>query len=151
MAEKIPPHPPRHIQQPQPDDSFEHDLHPNMLAGEDHSPPAPEPGRSGRTLADVKEMYEKFPELTDSDLRRIPVLPEGARLEQGATYLDAAEPIPGEFTNPSGDFVAGKRNLYVLKKDTDYLLWNKLLGMGVSNPARVDEGTAPESEGGAPC
>ena len=140
MAEKIPPHPPRHIQQPQPDDSFEHDLHPNMLAGEDHSPPAPEPGKSGRTLTDVKGMYEKFPDLSDADLKRIPVLPEGARLEQGATYLDAAEPIPAEFTNPSGDFTAGPNNLYVPKKDTDYLLWNRLLGVG--NPARLDEGDA---------
>lgn len=151
MAEKIPPHPPRHIQEPQPDDSFEHDLHPNMLAGEDHSPPAPEQGRSGRTLAGVKAMYDKFPELSDADLGRIPVLPEGARLEQGATYLDAAEPIPAEFTNPSGDFTAGPHNLYVPKKDTDYLLWNKLLGIGVSNPERVDKGTSPPSGGGAPC
>ncbi len=149
MAEKIPPHPPRHIQQPQPDDSFEHDLHPHMLAGEDHSPPAPEPGKEGRTLADMKAMYDKFPELSDADLKRIPVLPEGARLEQGATYLDAAEPVPAEFTNPSGDFVAGPNNLYVPKKDTDYLLWNKLLG--VTNPGRLDEGSAPASGAGAPC
>ncbi|MGZ3636531.1 MAG: hypothetical protein ACXVCX_01690 [Ktedonobacterales bacterium] len=147
MAEKIPPHPPRHIQQPQPDDTFEHDLHPNMLAGEDHSPLAPGPGTYGHTLADVNEMYDKFPDLTHADLKRIPVLPEGARLEQGATYLDAAEPIPGEITAPSGDFVAGPQNLYVPKKDTDYLLWNRLLG--VTNRARLDESDAPPPGSGA--
>ena len=87
MAEKIPSHPPRHIQQPRPDDNFEHDLHPNMLAGEDHAPPAPEPGKYGRTLADVKEMYARFPSFTQAELKRSPLVPEGARLEQGATYL----------------------------------------------------------------
>lgn len=138
MAEKIPPRPPRHIQQPQPDDTFEHDLHPNMPAGADHSALAANFGTYGRTLADVKEMDDRFPELTHADLKRIPVLPEGARLVQGATYLDVAEPIPGEITAPSGDFVAGSQNLYVPKTDTDYLLWNRLLG--VTNPARLDEG-----------
>src|SRR5690348_13548016 len=138
MAEKIPPHPPRHIQQPQPDDTFEQDLHPNMPAGADLSALR---ANFGRTLADVKEMNDKFPDLTHAELRRIPVVPEGARLEQGATYLDAAEPIPGEITAPSGDFVAGPQNLYVPKKDTDYLLWNRLLS--VTNRARLDESDEP--------
>ncbi|MFI5273804.1 MAG: hypothetical protein ACHQ4H_12295 [Ktedonobacterales bacterium] len=139
MAEKIPPHPARHIQQPPPDDAFEHDLHPNMLAGEDHSPPAPDAGRSGRTRADDKRMHARFPRFTAADLKRIPVLPAGARLEQGATYLDASEPVIAEFT-ALANMIAGPRNLYVPKKDTDYLLWNQLLG--VENPARLDEGTA---------
>jgi hypothetical protein len=146
MAEKIPPRPPRHIRQPQPDDSFEYDLRPNMLAGEDHTPPAPEPGKEGRTLADEKHVYTKFPHLTRADLKSIPVVPRGARLEQGATYLDAAEPVITEFTVPSGDMTAGPHNLYVPKKDTDYLLWNRLLG--VTNPARLDEGPAVEPESG---
>lgn len=139
MAEKIPPHPPRHIPQPPPDDSFEYDLHPDKLAGEGHFAHVPEPGRMGRTLADEKEAYERFPQFTADDLKRIPLMPIGTQLEQGATYVDLAEPVMREFT-ALDEMVAGPEHLYVPKKDTGYLLWNRLLG--VTNPARLDEGTA---------
>jgi hypothetical protein len=148
MAEKIPPHPARHIQQPPPDDAFEHDLHPHMLAGEDHAPPAPEPGLEGRTLADEKQSHARFPQLTAADLKRIPLMPEDVRLEQGATYINVAEPVLQEFT-ARANMTAGPDDRYVPKKDTDYLLWNRLIG--VNNPARLDEGNPSPPSRQAPC
>ncbi|HEU5440179.1 MAG TPA: hypothetical protein VFU88_12895 [Ktedonobacterales bacterium] len=139
MAEKIPPHPPRHIQQPPPDDSYEHDLHPDMPSGQDHFSSAPEPGRMGRTLADEKEAYDRFPQFTADELKRIPLMPVGSQLEQGATYIDLAEPVIQAFT-AYDEMVAGPEHIYVPKKDTSYLLWNRLLG--VTNPARLDQGNA---------
>ena len=64
-------------------------------------------------------------------------MPEGSRLEQGATYIDLAQDEPKEFT-ALGNMEAGPQNCYVLKSAVDYSLWNRLIG--VENPERL--GTA---------
>lgn len=121
---------------PQDSDNFEHDLRPNNLAGENH-------GLQGTTLVgyehpaiEIKSLHTQLADLTDDELSRLVIVPEGTRLEQGAVYFDLRHPDPGEF-KALGDMSAGPDNYYVPKKETDYVLWNRI--MGVETPERLDD------------
>ena len=59
---------------------------------------------------------------------QIPVLPQGSRLEQGATYIDLNNLERGEFT-ATGDMEAGPDNWYVPKTEVPYEIWNGLVGL----------------------
>ena len=85
-------------------------------------PPAP-PG--GRTAFDVKSVHRRLGNMTDDELKLIPILPDGTRLEQGATYIDLAHLDDRELT-ARGDMLTGPGNLYVAKGSVDYVLWNAL-------------------------
>ncbi len=116
-------------------DADEHDLEPNNLAGEDHGiNQALLPGV--RSAYDVKDLFSVLADLTDDELKTILILPEGTRLEQGARYIDLRRLEQGEFV-AEARMVAGLDNYYVPKKDTDYVLWNRL--NQVETPARLDE------------
>ena len=80
--------------------------------------------------------------ITDDGLKQIPVLWEGMRLEQGATYIDLRDPERREFT-ATADMFAGRDNWYVPKHGVDYELWNRLIG--INNPERLymTPGTEP--------
>ena len=83
--------------------------------------------RSSRTAKDVKELHARFNDWLDSDLDEIPVLPEGARLDQNATYVDLSLDEPVEFT-ATGDMEAGPGQFFVPKDDVPYQIWNRLRG-----------------------
>src|SRR6266849_3838308 len=74
--------------------------------------------------------------LSADELKNITILPAGTRLEQGAKYIDLRHLEQGEFVATS-NMVADGGNAYVPKKETDYLLWNRL--NQVETPARLDE------------
>ena len=115
-------------------DFYHEDLIPDNLAGENHGQGiALEVGASAY---DVKELHDKLADLTDDELKNIPIVPVGSRLEQGATYLDLAHLEQDPFV-ATGGMVADEGHYYVPKKATDYVLWNRL--NQVSNPARLDE------------
>jgi len=78
-----------------------------------------------RTAHDVKSVHRRLSNLFDDDLKQIPVVPEGTRLEQGATYVDLNNLDNGELV-ARGDMVAGPGMLYVAKDSVDYVLWNVL-------------------------
>lgn len=114
---------------------YEYDLRPDNLAGEDHGPR--DKAVDYRIMAyDIKELYGKLADLTDDELKDIPVLPLGSRLEQGAKYIDLLHREQGEFVATAG-MVADEDHYYVPKKETDYIIWNRLRQVG--NPARLDE------------
>lgn len=122
-------------------DSFDRDLHPAQYEeSKDESGYLPLP-----TLHDNKAAARELPGLTDDELKRIPVLAEGMRLIQGATYFDVADPNARPF-KALGGMVAGPDNLYVPKDEVSYLLWNRLTG--VSTPERLDQ---PPDDTGAPA
>ncbi|MCI0458182.1 MAG: hypothetical protein L0Z62_14555 [Gemmataceae bacterium] len=101
----------------------------------------PHPERNNpRTAYDIKELHRRLHAFPDDVLKRIPVLPEGSRLEHGGTYLDLKNPSPHEFT-ATGDMLAGRDHWYVPKDLMDYQLWNRLLG--VTTPERTGEGNLP--------
>jgi hypothetical protein len=118
-----------------PDADFEQDLNPLDQAGENH-------GENltllagARSADEIKRMHSILADLTNDELKSITVLPAGTHLEQGAKYLDLRHLEQGEFVATS-DMVAGTDTYYVPKKETDYVLWNRLNQIDL--PARLDE------------
>jgi len=108
------------------------DLNPEYEAGENHPPPR----YVTRPAYEIKELHAQCPGLTDDELKQIPVLMEGSRLEQGAKYLDLRHLDEGELT-AMGGMEAGRQNWYVPKSDVDHELWNLLTG--VTDPYRLGE------------
>ena len=115
---------------------FDSDLRPNEGAGLNHGMDGQHPEKTGRTAADIKDLHTLLPNLTNDELRRLEVVPSGSRLQQGAMYIDLRHLDQGEFT-ARGDMEAAPGTDYVMKKDTDYVLWNRLTG--VTDHARLDE------------
>src|SRR6266568_137274 len=90
-----------------------------------------------RTGEDHGENQTLLPGAVSADeLKNLTILPAGTRLEQGAKYIDLRNLEQGEFVARS-NMVADVVNAYVPKKETDYLLWNRL--NQVETPARLDE------------
>ena len=131
LHEKAGRQPPPH---PGTEDFYHEDLIPDNLAGENHGEGLSQ--EMGLSAADVKELYGKLGDLTDDELKNIPIVPIGTRLEQGAKYLDLAHLEQDPFV-ATGGMVADDGHYYVPKKATGYVLWNRL--NQVSNPARLDE------------
>ena len=105
---------------PEPEDpSFAEDLAPMDIGGGhlDESEPA---------SAD-KEMHRKLQDLTNDELGQLSILVPGTRLEQGGSYLDLNNRGRGAFTAMAGDEAAQGSRL-IAKRDTDYVLWNRLTG-----------------------
>jgi hypothetical protein len=115
---------------------FSQDLNPNYLAGDNYGVRDPEPDFSGSTAHDLKGAHSALDDWQDDDLKQVPILPAGTRLQQGATYIDLRMRGSKEFT-ARGDQDAGPDNWYVPKDLVPYPLWNKLTG--VTNPERLDE------------
>ena len=63
----------------------------------------------------------------DQELKQVPVLASGTRLQQGATYVDLTDPDPHEFT-ARADQAALESNAYVPKDRVPYEIWNRLIG-----------------------
>jgi hypothetical protein len=112
------------------------DLNPDFLEGENYGTQGPHPEKTAHTAYDVKGAHDHLRTMEDDDLKRIPIMPVGARLEQGATYIDLRQAQPSEFT-ATGDMTAGPGTWYVPKSDVPFWLWNTLIG--VQNPERKDE------------
>jgi hypothetical protein len=95
-----------------------------------------------RTAYDVKEIHRSLADFSDDDLKQIPILPEGTRLEQGATYIDLAEERPSEVKVNAG-VVARAGQYYVPKDRVPYTIWNRLIGE--AKPGQVLSGAADRS------
>lgn len=106
-------------------EAYREDLNPNALAGQNIGGEGEHPERAGPSLYDLKEAHTRFPEFTADELRRIRIVPPGARLLQHATYLDLNDPARHEFT-ATGEMEAAEGRLIVSKSDTHYELWNRL-------------------------
>lgn len=122
---------------PEGDHPYWQDLNPDFLKGENHGMQGPHPENDGaNSAANLKAVSDSLSDFTNDDLKQIPVMPPGSRLEQGATYLDLHASPPREFT-AMGDMEATKHTWYVPKKNVPYPIWNRLTG--VENPERLDE------------
>jgi len=77
--------------------------------------------------ADDKVLHNRLPELSSDELARLLVLETGTRLEQGGAYVDLNRLDDGPF-KALGGHEAKQGNRYVAKRDTDYELWNRLVG-----------------------
>ena len=119
-----------------PEQDFDHDLHPNFLAGQNTGLEGSPGVLEGPTAYDRKEIHALLPGFKNAELRAIPLLPAGTRLEQGPTYLDLRDRARGPFHGQAG-METGSDNAYVPKKLVDYVTWNRLIG--VTSPDRLDE------------
>lgn len=117
-------------------DAWRPDLNPQAEAGVNLGPTGRHPESDSHTAYDVKDLHRQLSDLQDDELKRIPILPVGSRLEQGATYLDLRDTARGEFT-ATGDMQAEPGGWYVRKDSIDYQLWNRIVG--VRNPERLGE------------
>ncbi len=115
-------------------DEWERDLNPDRMEGQNVGPVSSDRERGDRTAFDVKPLHRVMRDWPDEELKRIPVLEEGTRLQQGATYLDLRDPERGEFT-AMGDMAAGPRDAYVPKDEVPYPTWNRL--RGIDDPERA--------------
>ncbi|WP_220206813.1 hypothetical protein [Reticulibacter mediterranei] len=115
---------------------YNHDLAVGHRSSDDEGLGAPTIIGEGFSANDFKDLHTILADLTDDELKRIEIMPTGTRLIQGSKYIDLSHLENGEFV-ASGDMVAEPGHYYVLKQDSDYILWNRL--NQVTNPARLDE------------
>lgn len=120
---------------PEGEHPFSQDLNPDFLEGENYGEQGPHPEKTARTAYDVKGVHRSLSGFEDDDLKRIPIMPLGSRLEQGATYIDLHESERHEFT-ARGDMVVEDGHWYAPKSSVPYWIWNRLLG--IENPERLD-------------
>lgn len=130
-------------QEPRPQSEQKHpsewqqDLNPNHLAGQNIGPDSDDLEQGLPTAYDVKEVHRTLSDaFQDDELRQIPVVPPGSRLQQGATYVDLRDAEQREFT-ATGQMTADAEHWYVPKDQVPYSLWNRLTG--VENPERLAE------------
>ena len=117
------------------------DLNPSRMAGQNIGTRSAEQEHGHRTAYDLKAAHRTLAEeFSDDELKGIPVIPEGQRLQQGGIYIDLKDPRRKEFT-ATGDMTAGARNLYTSKSEVPYPLWNRLIGAGAERtPGRRNGG-----------
>lgn len=120
----------------QDDDQWNQDLNPDPDAGQNRDGTAHEPLFNASNAFEIKDIHRQFHGFTDDELKRIPVVPQGTRLAQGAVYVDLLDPQLREF-KATGDMSAGPNRWYVPKREVDYQLWNRLIG--IDNPERVGD------------
>jgi hypothetical protein len=117
-------------------EEWRQDLSPDANAGLNYGQAGAQPAGDALTAYDIPELHRSLRGFTDDELKRVSVLPEGARLEQGAVYIDLRTPDPREF-KALGNMQAGSGNWLVAKNSVDYIVWNKLIG--VENPERLGQ------------
>ncbi len=120
-------------QHPEP---WREDLNPDALAGENLGPIGSSEAPAPRNADEIKDLHRRLTDFTNDELRQIPILAPGTRLQQGATYIDLQDPACRVFT-AMADQEARVSNWFVPKDGVDYVLWNRLIG--VTNPERLDQ------------
>jgi hypothetical protein len=108
-------------------DEWQRDLNPNHLAGQNIGPDSePRPGHE-RTAFHLRKAGLDLGGIHDEELKQVPLLPTGERLQQGATYVDLTHQPPVEFT-ARADMSATPGSAYVPKDRVPYEIWNRLIG-----------------------
>ena len=110
-------------------EEYQEDLNPEFLAGQNYGLDGEQYEEGARSAYDYKDMDELLPGWTGSDLRQLVIVPEGARLQQGAVYFDLRDPTRGEF-KARGDMTAAPNSRLVPKDRVSYDLWNRLNSVG---------------------
>jgi hypothetical protein len=106
---------------------WERDLDPDRLAGQKIGPADGEREVPLRTAYDVRLAHHALDDFANDELRQVPILEAGSRLQQGATYVDLVDASREPF-RATGDMVARDSNLYVPKDRVPYALWKRIIG-----------------------
>ena len=105
------------------------DLNPNHLAGQNIGQQSEERVQAEWTAFHLRKRGMDLGGVNDEELKQVPLVAEGERLQQGATYVDLKDDPRQEFT-ARGDMTAGTDNAYVPKDRVPYEIWNRLIGEG---------------------
>jgi hypothetical protein len=108
-------------------DEWQRDLNPDHLAGQNIGQASDAVTATERTAFHLRKAGHELRGIDDEELKQVPVLAAGERLQQGATYIDLTEDRPEEFT-ARGDMAALPGNAYVPKDRVPYEIWNRLIG-----------------------
>lgn len=103
------------------------DLNPDRMRGQNVGAGAGDINAGVTNASHVKKLTRNLEGFTHDELTQIPVLPDGARLQQGAVYVDLFDPERAAFTAEGNDRAPPGRAL-VPKSETPYMYWNRLLG-----------------------
>jgi len=114
-------------------DEWHQDLNPNHLAGQNIGVASDIETRGDRTAFHIRKQGRELGNLDDNELKQIPVIAEGSRLQQGATYVDLTVDPLHEFT-AAGGMSAENGHAYAPKDRVPYEIWNRLLGEGRPAP-----------------
>jgi hypothetical protein len=108
-------------------DEWQQDLNPNHLAGQNIGEGSQRHEQTDVTAFHLRKRGRELRGLDDNDLKQVPILAEGTRLQQGATYVNLAEDEPQEFT-AVGNLTAEAGDAYAPKDKVPYEVWNRLIG-----------------------
>ena len=108
-------------------DEWQQDLNPNHLAGQNIGQESEQRERTDVTAFHLRKRGYELRGLDDNDLKQVPVLAEGTRLQQGATYVNLADDQPREF-KATADVTAEPGDAYAPKDKVPYEVWNRLIG-----------------------
>ncbi|HEV2528304.1 MAG TPA: hypothetical protein VGT61_07655 [Thermomicrobiales bacterium] len=82
---------------------------------------------SSTPASDDKALQNRLNQFTNDELSSLSVLERDTPLQQGSVYLDLNDLQRGPFKAIGGD-TAGHTNRYIAKSETDYEMWNRLVG-----------------------
>jgi hypothetical protein len=108
-------------------DQWQQDLNPDHMAGQNIGPPADELGSSRTTAFHLRKGGQAVGGLDDEELKQVPLVPAGSRLQQGATYVNLADGSRKEFT-ATAEITASPGDAYAPKDRVPYEIWNRLIG-----------------------
>lgn len=103
------------------------DLNPDHLAGQNIGQASAARVESEWTAFHLRKRGLDMGAVNDEELKQVPIVAAGERLEQGATYVDLKHRPPAEFT-ARGDMRAGEEHAYAPKERVPYEIWNRLIG-----------------------
>lgn len=91
-------------------------------------PSAVASGEAPRTAAHIHEARLQLVDWNDDDLGLVSLLPIGARLDEGALYVDLRDPARREFTG-TAEMRVPPDGLYVPKAAVEPRIWARILGV----------------------
>ncbi len=106
-------------------DAYQRDLNPDWMAGQNLRERAEDVEPRVRNASEIKEISRFLQDFDVDELREIPILPTGARLEQGATYVNLRDPAREPFT-ATAEMAARDEEWLVPKNEVPYPYWNRL-------------------------
>jgi hypothetical protein len=118
--------PPQQARRKHPEE-WQKDLNPNHLAGQNIGGVSDERVAAEWTAFHLRKRGLDLGGVNDEDLKQVPLVAEGERLQQGATYVDLRHAPLQEFT-ARADMRAGAGNAYAPKDRVPYEVWNRLIG-----------------------
>ena len=103
------------------------DLNPNHRAGQNIAQPSDARVQAEWTAFHLRKRGMDLGAVNSEELKEVPIVAEGERLQQGATYVDLTQQPLEEFT-ARGDMIANGDHAYVPKDRVPYEIWNRLIG-----------------------